>query len=582
MAVVATLAATLMCWGHPQAQTTAKTPVKIDVTKPDTTPIRPQIPGTNRYLPDKIFLERANSMSKMRGDDFQIVVGDVMFRRGDMYMYCDSANFYDVGPGALRAFGNVHMEQGDTLFVYADELEYADSTQLAVLYADAGKKVRLINRDVTLLTDIFNYDLGIELGFYEVGGQLIDKKNDLRSLYGEYSPSTKDALFKEGVHLHSLGEKDTLDIYTDELLYNTESHIATLDTSSTIISTNGTIHTTQGSYNTETTQADLYDRSLVIAKNGNTLTGDTLFFDRNNGIGRAWGNIKMVDTTHRVILTGDFGFFFQDNDSARVYGKALAKQYSNTAQSDTLYLHGDTITTRKVIIQPRMLADSTWTQPDTTHHVIAAPHVRFYRTDLQGLCDSLTFVEADSLLYLDYHPVVWNDTKQIFGNEIKVHLRDSTADWAHLPNFGFMAEEIEGEYFNQITGKEMRATFDKGQIKHLDVSGNVEVIMLPMENDSTYNKIANVESSFLAADFKDQNIDHLKLWPETSGTMTPLYLAKRSLLKLSQFRWFDKLRPTGPEDVFNISADMLNLMAEPPFGNRKTGSTPPHAKKMMP
>jgi hypothetical protein len=52
--------------------------------------------------------------------------------------------------------------------------------------------------------------------------------------------------------------------------------------------------------------------------------------------------------------------------------------------------------------------------------------------------------------------------------------------------------------------------------------------------------------------------------------MTPLYLAKRSLFYLSQFRWFEPLRPIDPEDVFNVSDEMLGLMSEPPFGSRKS------------
>ncbi|MDE6628083.1 MAG: hypothetical protein K2K36_01805, partial [Muribaculaceae bacterium] len=111
--------------------------------------------------------------------------------------------------------------------------------------------------------------------------------------------------------------------------------------------------------------------------------------------------------------------------------------------------------------------------------------------------------------------------------------------------------------------------FENGSIKHLDVSGNGQVIMLPMENDSTYNKIANVESSFLAADFKDQQIERLKMWPESPGTMTPLYLAKKNIFFLPQFRWFEPLKPVSPADVFNISREMLDLMAEPPFNSRR-------------
>ena len=97
----------------------------------------------------------------------------------------------------------------------------------------------------------------------------------------------------------------------------------------------------------------------------------------------------------------------------------------------------------------------------------------------------------------------------------------------------------------------------------------MQAIMLPQENDSTYNKIANIESSELAADFRNQTIERMKMWPETSGTMTPLYLAKKSIFYLPQFRWFEPLRPVSPEDVFNVTREMLDLMEEPPFGTMR-------------
>ncbi len=616
----------------------AQTPRKGTMRR-DTTPIRPTIPTANRNQAGRVFLERADVLKKAADADYQIVVGNVEFRRGGMSMYCDSAHFYD-SPGAIEAYGNVRMQQGDTLFVYADELDYADTTQLAVLYADFGKKVRLINRDVTLTTDIFNYDLGIDLGYYEVGGVLTDPKNRLTSWYGEYSPTTKDALFRDRVELHSLRDNDTLDIFSEQMLYNTNTHIAILDTVSTIVSKDGTIHTTDGVYNTDTHQADLYRRSLVVAKNGNTLTGDTLYYDQLTGFGEAFGNIEMVDTAKKVTLLGDYGFYYEDADSARVYGHALAKEYS---QADTLYLHGDTISTFRRVFLPEvaddgpramlpamapvavdsisadsisdgamsagvmaldsmavdsipvdsvaaapvipdsvaavmMPADSVATAippkaepalPDTVHYLVAYPNVKFFRVDLQGLCDSMTFVSKDSLLHLDKHPVVWNENKQIFGNKIILHLNDSTVDWARLPEFGFVAEHIDEEFYNQLTGKEMFATFDNGELRHLDVSGNVQAIMLPQENDSTYNKIANLESSYMAADFLNQELRRMKLWPETSGTMTPLYLAKKQLYYLPQFRWFEPLRPRKPEDVFVIPQEMRDLFAEPPFGTSR-------------
>lgn len=624
----------------------------------------PVIPTANRYDSGRVFLERADRLLKPAADvEYQVLIGNVLFRRGDMYMYCDSAHFYDA-TNSLQAFGNVKMEQGDTLFVFADELEYTDSSELAVLYADPGKKVRLINRDVELKTDIFNYDMGIELGYYEVGGELTDKQNRLTSIYGEYAPNSKDAIFRNRVHLSSLSEKDTLNIFTEALHYNTDTHIADLTDVSTITSKDGTIYTDNGIYNTETTVADLYARSLVVTKTGKTLTGDTLFYDRKSGYGQAWGNMILNDTVNKSKLLGDYGFYNELTDSAFVTGNALAVDYSS---ADSLSLHGDTIKAFTVITrtyEPVMkpapqveatpegpiLADSLETgialvdtlgfelseaEPlevemveiesdsvyvdtveeavlmpdtiavdvvtvdsiavilpvdtlavdtiafvdslvvdtlaleqvvplpampetieiaDTTHYIVAYPNVRFFRSDLQGVCDSMTFVQRDSLLHMDRDPLVWSGERQIFGDKIIVHMNDSTADRITLPASAFMAEMLEEGYYNQMSGREMVAYLADQTLRHLDLSGNVMLIFFPMEEDSTYNKVASAESSFLAADFEKGEIQKLKMWPLSSEVITPLYLAKKSLFFLNGFRWEAGRRPRGHHDLMPAPA----------------------------
>ncbi|MDE6802638.1 MAG: hypothetical protein K2J06_07720 [Muribaculaceae bacterium] len=554
------------------------------------------IPSADRYT-GRVFLERADRLLKpSSATDYQVVTGNVLFRRADMYMYCDSAHFYDA-TNSIEAFGNVRMEQGDTLFVYANRLVYTDSTAQAVLYADDVEPVRLINRDVTLTTDEFTYDMDIELGYYETGRELVDANNRLVTIYGEYAPSTKDANFRDDVKLRSLSRTDTLLILTDDLRYNTATHIAELNAPSTVTSRDGTIYTDQGTYNTETTQADLYERSTVVTSTGRTLTGDTIFYDHNLGYGVAYGNMILTDTVNKMRLYGEYGFYNELNDSVFVSGRAIAVDYSSP---DSLSLHGDTIQAYRIItirqnfipltqpeevvaevVMPDSLPidsiqidspkldsmatdtivldtilpdsivadsfrldsirpDSLSLEPlpapmddyiieevaDTARFVVAYRNVRFYRTDLQGVCDSMTFVAKDSLLHLNIDPMVWSDTRQIFGNAIVVHLNDSTADRITLPNNGFMAEEIEPGYYNQMSGREMVATLEAGDLRRLDVSGNVLITFFPMnDEDSTYTKVANAESSFLSADFKDRNIEKLKMWSQSTETITPLYLA---------------------------------------------------------
>ncbi|MBQ7042555.1 MAG: LPS export ABC transporter periplasmic protein LptC [Muribaculaceae bacterium] len=517
--------------------------------------VKPSIPSANRHQRNKVFLEYADKLSMKDGQNYQLLVGNVQFRKGDMFMYCDSAHFYDQS-NSLDAYGNVKMEQGDTLFVYADELNYDGEIELAKLYADEGKKVKLINKDVMLETDIFNYDLAIDLGYYDVGGVLTDKENRLESQQGEYSPTTKDANFYLDVHLNNSSERDTLDMYTDTLSYNTNTHIAELVSLTHIFSKDGKIIAQSGTYNTETNISDLYERSTIITNDGNTLTGDTIFYDRNKGYGEAFGNMILTDSVRQSSIQGDYGFYNQLTDSAYVTGRACAKEYS---KKDTLYLHGKVI--RTYILKE-----------DTSRVMIAHPNVRFYRSDLQGLCDSLSLMQRDSILYMHNHPIVWSGVRQIFGNVIHVHMNDSTVDWAKLPDFGFVAEHIEEEFYNQISGKEMIAYFTDSKLSHVDVSGNVQIITLPQESDSTYNKIANVESSFLSADIENNKIVFSKIWPEVTAKMTPLYLAKKSIFYLPQFKWYEAIRPKNQEDIFNIPQEMKDLFHAPEVSTRRRSS----------
>lgn len=523
-----------------------------------TPPVDPEIPSQNRHEGDRVFLERAQKLYTLKQDTFQILVGDVLFRKQDMFMYCDSAHFYP--DNSMKAYGNVRMEQGDTLFVYADSLWYDNETELATLYAWPGKKVRLINKDVKLETDEFYYDMGIELGYYEVGGVLTDADNRLESLMGEYSPSTKDANFYTNVDLTSLNRGDTLKILTDTLLYNTDTHIATLTCFSRIINKDGIIYTSEGNYNTTTDVGTLYDRSLIVMNRGNTLTGDTLFYDRDAGYGEAFGNMILTDSVRQMTLYGDYGFYNELTDSTFVTGNALALEHS---RPDTLYLHGDTIRGFKVYLPEEQINDTTFLVADSTHWLIIEPNVRFFRNDLQGICDSMTYIQMDSTLYMNRHPVVWTENRQIFGNEIQVHLNDSTVDRITLPNNAFSAEMIEDGYFDQLAGREMIAFMDDGELRHLDVSGNVQAISFPMENDSTYNKVVSMESSYLSADFMNQTLERMKVWPQVKSVITPLYLAKRSIFFLPAFRWLEILRPISPEDVFYIPAEMREYLSEP-------------------
>ncbi|MCM1035752.1 MAG: hypothetical protein NC406_00290 [Bacteroides sp.] len=529
----------------------------------------PQVPSASRASGNRVFLDRADVLYKERSDSFMVVSGNVVFTKGPMVMKCDSAHYYPTVE-SFEAFGNVSMEQGDTLFVYADELNYMGPDEICYLYADPGNKVRLINRDVMLRTDVFTYDLRTEVGYYNVGGELTDRSNRLTSIEGEYIPATKDANFYLNVHLNSLSESDTLDIYTDSLFYNTASHIAELYSPSRVVNARGTILTANAFYDTDADTAALYDRSVVATPEGRYVVADTIYYRRPQGTARCYGDMLMADTVRHTELLADYGFFNQHTDSAYATGHLLIKEYS---QGDTLYLHGRQLNAYRVIDTvtiEAVEADTLLGTPavpesfrlDTTHVADVWPRVRFYRSDMQGICDSLRVTRADSTVRLYVSPVVWSGDRQIFGNVIELHMNDSTIDRARLPQFGFTAERLVDDFYNQMSGKEMIAYFDGGHLSRLDINGNVELTMFPEEKDSTINKMVTAQSSFMRADFADNAADRIKMWPETTGKATPLFLVRRSMLFLPKFRLFKGVRPLSAADVFIIPEEMERLMRE--------------------
>ena len=518
--------------------------------------ITPQIPKASRNQTNKVFLENADILkaNEVISRDYQVLKGNVRFRRGDMYMFCDSAYFYPE-TSSLDAFGHVRMTQGDTLWVYSDVLHYYGDQGVAELRSN----VRLENRSTTLLTDALDYEINSNVGYYFNGGTIVDNRNntELRSQYGRYELDTKQAEFSRDVYLVN----DRYEMFTDLLDYNTQSHIAHITSETLIVSDSNTINTTNGWYNTSADDATLYERALITAKDGKTLLGDTVYYNRSRNYGEARGDVVITDPSNKVILDGNYGYHDDNAHYSYVTGRARAREFS---QKDTIYLHADTLCTL-INYVPN---DSTG--GDSVRVLRAFNQVRFYRSDVQGICDSLQLSEADTIINMYNHAVVWNLERQIFGDEINIHLNDSAADWATLPTGGFMAEHLGEIYYDQLSGKKMKAWFEEKELRRLDVDGNVQVIMFPQEEDSTYNKMVNAESSYMRLNLKPkQEVDRITMWPEVSGKVTPLYLARKTDMYLPQFQWYDALRPKTPDDIYDVSDDLKQMIQSIQGGTRR-------------
>lgn len=475
----------------------------------------------------KVFLEHANTLSfdKEVKADAQFLQGDVCFRHDSSYMYCDSAYFFET-TNSLEAFSNVRMEQGDTLFVYGNYLFYDGNTQIAYL----RENVRMENGQVTLFTDSLNYERIPDIGYYFDGGLIVDSLNQLSSFYGQYSPTTKLAIFNDSVRL----ENPNFTLYSDTLHYDTESKIATILGPSIIVSDSGTIHSSRGWYNTETNTSLLLDRSEVYSGN-RVLIGDSISYNQDAGFGEAFGNMCLRDTAQKVILEGQYGFYNERTEYAFATDSARFMEYS---QGDTLYLHADTLEMATL---------------DSTAREIKAFHgVRFYRIDMQGVCDSMQFNTRDSVLYMYDNPVLWNEQYQLYGDTIEIYMNDSTIDYAHVIQFAFAVQHLDSSYYNQLKGNDLKAYFEGQTVRQIDVEGNAESIYYPLEGDGAKIGMNETKSGFLTIWVKENKLEKLKIWPTPLGNLTPIPDLKPEQKTLKDFYWYDYLRPKNKDDIYNV------------------------------
>lgn len=463
----------------------------------------------------------------------QFLVGDVRFDHEGTLMFCDSAMYYEA-TNSFDAFGNVRMRQADTLSLVSDVLYYDGFDQMA----RARYNVVLKHRGTTLYADSLDYDRLYDLGYFFEGGRLVDKDNELTSDWGEYSPTTRDAKFNYNVRLvNPRPPREAKSILiSDTLHYNSRTGIAHTLGPSNIDNGNNHIYTEDGYYDSENDFSYLLDRSIL--QNGyKVLVGDSVCWDATEKIGKAYGHAVYTDTLNKNKFVGNYALYNDSTGYAEAADSAVLIDYS---QRDTFYAHADSF----FLYTYNINTDSVYRILHAYHHV------RAYRVDVQGVCDSLVYDSRDSCLTMYKDPIIWQEGQQLLGEVIKAWTNDSTLDSVYVINQALSVERIDSLHYNQIASKEMHSYFTNGELTFNVADKNVYVNFFPFDDDSLMIGMNHVESSQMKMYLRNRKVD--KIWmPASTGTMYPLPMIPADVRFLNNFAWFDYIRPLNKDDIFN-------------------------------
>ncbi|MBN2774772.1 MAG: hypothetical protein JXR31_11015, partial [Prolixibacteraceae bacterium] len=417
--------------------------------------------------------------------------------------------------------------------------------------------VRLQTDKATLYSDTLDYNLKTKVGYYDDNGKIVDSTNVLTSVIGRFFVDQDMAYFYKDVK----GEGEDYELYSDTMAYNVETGRIFIESPTTIRDSSNILYAKDGWYDSQTGHAFL-TKDPVVFNDNQQLKGNIVEYYKETGEGYATGDVEIYDLKNRMVVFGETANYNDISKTAVVTDSAILILYS---EGDSLYLHADTL---------RMVPDTV----DNEKIVKAYWGVRFWRVDIQGLCDSLCYFSKDSVVQLYTDPILWSEERQLLADYIEMKSNAEKADEVRLINNAFIISKHDSIMYDQIKGKNMIGYIRDNELFKIDVDGNGQTLYYAREeskeDETAPEEIDNeelteegevkvegskpeeliglnrAESSKISIRFKDGKINKIALISNPEGTLKPIPQIVEPDRKLSGFIWKEELRPVSKDDIF--------------------------------
>ena len=474
-----------------------------------------------------------------------ISLGNVFIEHQGATLRCDKAYIYQER-NFIKAMGNVVVNQGDTIKQYSKYTDYDGMKKMATSWGNVVLKDELM----TLKTDTLYFDREKQHLFYRSGGTIIDTTNVLKSRIGNYYLKTNKFQAFTNVDVTNKDSK----LVSNHLDYYTSTGVADLYGPSTITSETNKIYTENGHHNSKTNISHFLKESKIYYSD-RTIEGDSLYYNRNNDFASATGNIKVIDTANSSVIKGGYAEFFKLKDSVFITKRAVA---ISAMENDSLYIHGDTLLV---------------TGKTEERLVKAFNHVKFFKSDLQGKCDSLVSDEKTGLTKLFTNPVLWAEGNQITGDTIHLVSNQKTEqlDSLKILHNGFIIKK-DSAGFSQLKGKFIFGKFKDNKLKSLNIIGNSEsIIFLRSESQELLGIDKKKCSQNIFIVMENNEFSYIDYNNAIEGKTYPpsefnLLSPKEQLFP--KFIWREEEQPLTKDDIFikKLKSDPIIENLEEPKG----------------
>jgi lipopolysaccharide export system protein LptA len=505
----------------------------------------------------KIIVEHSDyaDVNEVEMPDAFLLTGNVRVSHDGIVLTCNKA-YYFQKENYIKAFGNVQLVQGDTLFLNSKYAEYSGNVKKAFASGEAF----MSSPDATLETDTINFDRNIQEVYYNSRGTIINDDNTLRSKSGRYYVSQKKFQFLTAVTITN----PRYVIKSNHLDYYSNSGHSYLFGPSTITSKNNYIYTEKGFYDTKKNLSHFLRKSY-IRYDDRLIEGDSLYYDRNKEFASATRNVKITDSVNRAIVKGHYAEIYKKQDSMFVTKRAVAV---NFAQNDSVYIHG-----KRLMV----------TGKENNRIIRAFNNVRFYKTDMSGKCDSLHSSSRTAITKLIGNPILWNGESQITGDLMHLIGNNSTKKLDSLKvlnNTFLVSKDTLGTGYNQVKGQLLYGKFQEGKLHDVDIIKNTEVVYFMRNEAKELIGINKNVSSKIKLIFEDSAIETITFFNQVDGDIYPDKDLPENARKLRGLMWRGDERIKSKDDIFSDEENQLNdKMIEAGKKEDKKENTPMKIRK---
>ncbi|MDP1801319.1 MAG: OstA-like protein [Bacteroidota bacterium] len=505
---------------------------------------------------DIVFAERYNYQKLDSANEFISLVGKVQVKQDKTVFFADSA-VLNRQLNTLEAFGNVHINDADSIHTYAQYLRYLGKEKKAYLKT----KVKLTDGKGVLTTEELEYDVTIKIGTYLKGGKLVNKKSTLTSTEGFYYGDTRDVIFKKKVIMVDPENKITGEV----LQYNTGTEIATFTSPTVIYNSKDkrTIKTKEGYYDMRNKKAELYKRS-IIEDSTYSFTADEMAFDDSTGLSEFRGNAvyRGKDTAQGFDMIANNIRTNKKTNSLIATQKPLLLIKQG---ADSIYITADTLYTAKLstLMKTRKVPviREQYSYPGITDKnkedssdkfFEAYFNVRIFSDSLQAMGDSLFYSLKDSVFRLFKQPIVWAQENQITGDTIYLYIKAKKPERLFVFENAMAINRVDSSiYFNQLKGTTINAQFTDGKINLMRAKGNAANIYYATDEQKKFIGVNKSNSDIIDVFFEDSKPQRVVFLRNLEGTTFPMRQVNHEELKLRGFNWQNNKRPKTKFDILS-------------------------------